>query len=384
VEAAMMKRLLDRAARAAWRGFGLVEPNPMVGCVIADAATGEVLGVGHHRRYGERHAEPEAIEDARRRGHGERLRRGGRGGAVMLVTLEPCGTRGKQPACVEAVLEAGIGHVVIARRDPHPSKGGGAEKLRAAGVKVEFTEVSAEAVRLADGFVHRLATGRPWTIAKWAQTIDGKVATRTGESQWISNERARAAVHRLRGRVDAIVTGIGTVLADDPLLTARGVRVRRVARRVVIDPRGEMRAESRLVRSAREGGPAVTVVTTEAGRERAAKLSGDGSGVEVWVSASGGDGRMVLRDVFARLHAERGVATVLVEAGAGLMGGLLAEDLVDEVRVFTGPMLLGDAAAMGPIAGPARERLSGAAAMELVRVRRLGDDVDGLWRRKAR
>ncbi len=363
--------MLDRAARAAWRGLGRVEPNPLVGCVIA--AGEQVLGIGHHRRFGGPHAEVDALADARRRGHGDRL-----AGATAYVTLEPCNAHGKQPPCVDALLAAKVARVVFARADPNPLKAGGAERLRASGVRVELSGASPAATRLSEPFVHRLTIGLPWVIAKWAQTIDGKVATRTGQSQWISGERSRRAVHVLRGRVDAILTGIGTVLADDPLLTARGVPVRRVARRVVIDPEGRTPAGSRLVATA--GMAPLTIVTAAGNESRLAAVAG-AAGVEV-VGVPTSHGAILMRGVLAWLARERGAATVMVEAGAGVLGSLLAEDLINEARVYVGPMLLGDDEAMTAVRGLERASLSAATAMDLIGVRRSGPDAELVYWRK--
>ena len=233
--------MLELAARAASRSAGHVEPNPMVGAVLVRA--GRVIGIGHHRVYGGLHAEREAIANCRAQGNDPR-------GATLYCTLEPCCHTGKQPPCTEAAIEAGIARVVYARPDPHEVSGGGHAVLEKAGIPTGLSGESENATRLSDPFVMGVKSGRPWVIVKWAQTIDGRIATRTGESQWISSARSRARVHRLRGRVDAILTGSGTVMADDPMLNARGARVRRVARRVVIDTDLETPLESKLVRSA--------------------------------------------------------------------------------------------------------------------------------------
>jgi diaminohydroxyphosphoribosylaminopyrimidine deaminase/5-amino-6-(5-phosphoribosylamino)uracil reductase len=356
------KRMLDLAARVAYRATGLVEPNPLVGCVIADERSGEVIGIGHHRRYGGPHAEREAIADARRRGLGARL-----AGAAAFVTLEPCNAHGKQPPCVEALLEARIPKVVMARHDPNPAKAGGAERLRAAGVEVVFSSDSPAAWRLAEPFVKRLTTGLPWVIAKWAQTIDGRTATRTGESQWISGEQSRRRVHQLRGRVDAILVGMGTVRADDPRLTARGVAVRRRALRVVLDPRGELTGRERVLEVGEGPDAAATAVVTGADREP--RLP---AGVVIMREPVDAAGRLDLTSVLRRLHAERGVSTVLVEGGAGLVGGLLEADLIDEAHVYVGPTVLGDDAARGAAAGREAPRLSDGRAMRLISLRRSG------------
>src|ERR1041384_1914007 len=189
--------MLDLAGRLARGGAGCVEPNPMVGAVVV--RDGVVMGMGHHRRYGGPHAEREALADCRSRGDDPR-------GATVYVTLEPCCHFGKTPPCTDALIEAGVARVVAARRDPNPASGGGAAVLERAGIGVEFCGNSPSALAVSDPFVKRVTTGLPWVIAKWAQFEDGRMVTRPGEPRWISHEWARRRVHRLRGRVDAIVT----------------------------------------------------------------------------------------------------------------------------------------------------------------------------------
>lgn len=201
-----MRRALELAAR----GQGAVEPNPMVGCVIARGA--EIIGEGFHRRFGQAHGEVEALQMA-----GDRA-----AGATLYVTLEPCCHHGKTPPCTKAVLAAGVARVVVAAGDPFPEvHGGGMAELRAAGLDVELGVLEDEARRLNAPYLKLIETGRPWIIAKWAMTLDGKIATATGDSRWISNAQSRETVHRLRGRMDAILAGRGTTAKDDPLLTAR-------------------------------------------------------------------------------------------------------------------------------------------------------------------
>jgi diaminohydroxyphosphoribosylaminopyrimidine deaminase / 5-amino-6-(5-phosphoribosylamino)uracil reductase len=373
------RRYLDLAARLAQRGRGDVEPNPMVGCVIV--REGRVLGVGHHRRFGGLHAERDALESCRRMGHEAR-------GATVYCTLEPCNAQGKQPACVDALIEAGVARVVYALADPNPAKAGGAARLSRAGIACELSGASANASACAAAWAKRVATGLPWVIAKWAQTIDGRIATRTGESQWISGARSRARVHRLRAQVDAVIVGVGTVMADDPMLTARGVRrVRRVARRVVVDSLLRMPMEAKLVRTAREVPTVVCCVGAAVGdvATRAAALRG--AGVHVWECGAAKGvkedvGRGVdLREVLRRLTAESDAATVLVESGPRMLGSLVEADLVDEARVYVAPMVLGDAEARGAAEGLCVPGLAGVRRMKLWRTRAIGDDVELVYRR---
>jgi diaminohydroxyphosphoribosylaminopyrimidine deaminase/5-amino-6-(5-phosphoribosylamino)uracil reductase len=368
------REMLDLAARLAMRAAGHVEPNPLVGAVIVrpprsagEPAPDRIIGRGHHRVYGGLHAEAEALADCATHGNDPR-------GATLYVTLEPCNHHGKQPPCTDAIIAAGLARVVYARRDPNAAAAGGEERLRAAGIDCQLNESSQLATRLSDPFVKRITTGLPWVIAKWAQTIDGWIATRSGESKWISGPAARARVHSLRSRVDAVVTAIGTVLSDDPLLTARtGHPPRRVARRVVIDPQLEIPLESRLV-STIAAGP-VLVATTQAALVRrgatARRLSDQG----VDVIASVSDGPIPVADLLRYLVDQYDATNVLVEAGAGLLGRLFASDLVDEAMVFIAPKLLGDDEAVPVARGRSLERLSDASQFRLGRVRQLGDDV---------
>lgn len=375
--------MLDLAARLALRGQGLVEPNPMVGAVLVKDA--RIIGMGHHRRYGGLHAEREAIDDCRARG-------GSPAGATMYVTLEPCNHHGKQPPCVDAVIEAGIARVVIARRDPFPVAAGGAERLMAAGIDVVFDASSPLAIGIAEPFIKRVRSASaglvlPWTIAKWAQTIDGRSATRNGESKWISGDASRARVHRLRGRVDAILTGIGTVLADDPQLTVRSARPpRRTPLRVVADSDLSIPLDCALVRSARQT-PVVVMTARElvhAGITAQRRAALEAAGVRVigvrGPGMVGGRG-LDLRELLHILAAELGASTVLVEAGAGLCGSLLNEDLIDELYVYVAPLLLGDESAKPVAIGRVAHTLSSGRRFSLWRSRPVGDDVELIYRR---
>src|SRR6516165_11597427 len=230
---------MARALELAERGRGYVEPNPLVGAVVV--RDGKIIGEGWHQHYGEAHAEVYALAAA-----GEPAQ-----GATLYVSLEPCCHHGKTPPCTDAVLRAGIRRVVAAMPDPFPAVAGkGAEQLRQAGVPVEFGVGETEARRLNAPYLKLLATGWPWVHAKWAMSLDGKIATRSGDSRWISNETSRRRVHELRGRMDAIIAGIGTVLADNPQLTARPPGPRTPAR-IVLDSQGRIPDDAIVVQSAR-------------------------------------------------------------------------------------------------------------------------------------
>lgn len=348
--------LYRRAVRAASRGFGGAEPNPMVGCVIV-GGDGCIVSTGLHRRCGGPHAEVDALAAA-----GARAR-----GATAIVTLEPCAHHGRTGPCAEALADAGVARVYFAVRDPNPSAAGGAARLRARGVVAEHRP-HALAGELSLPFVRRVRTGLPWIAAKWAQSIDGAVALASGESQWLSCPRSRRMVHRARGRVDAILTGIGTVLADDPLLTARGVRVARVARRLVFDPDAMTPPEARVLS---KDAPTEILVRGDLdarGAARVAALAARGATIRPLGP------RESLREPLAALAAD-GVSTVLVESGGGVVGRLLAEDLLDEAWVFVAPLAIGDDAAMRAVRGLAPAELAGVARARLVSMRRRGADA---------
>jgi diaminohydroxyphosphoribosylaminopyrimidine deaminase/5-amino-6-(5-phosphoribosylamino)uracil reductase len=357
------KGFLAMAARLALRGHGGAEPNPLVGCVIVSAG-GEVAGWGYHRRCGGPHAEIDA------------LRRAGpkAAGATAYVTLEPCNHTGRTGPCSEALIRARVSRVVFARSDPGPVAAGGADRLRSAGTDVELCSSCPEAIAVSDPYVRRTQTGLPWVIVKWAQTVDGRIATRSGDSQWISNAASRRLVHCKRGRVDAVLTGIGTVLADDPLLTARGVRRRREARRVVIDPGLDMPASCRLAGTTDE---AATIVVCSRQALRADERRAEAlraAGVEL-LAVPTQDGELPLAPALIELGRRYEVTNVLVEAGPGLLGRLFRERLVNEAWVFMAPLLFGDDDALPCVRGLTVQALTDGCSMKLLNVRRRGDDV---------
>lgn len=365
--------MLAIAARAGLRGMGDVEPNPMVGCVIGTRA-GEVLGVGHHRSLGGPHAEVEALRSAERAGRGVR-------GATAWVTLEPCAHTGRTPPCVDALASAGIAEVVCAREDTSEAARGGGAALRSRGVSFRVSDACAEASALAAPFAKRAAGGGPWVIAKWAQTLDGRIATRTGESRWISCEKSRRRVHRMRARVGAVVVGAGTALMDDPALTARGVRrVRRVAVRVVLDTTLRLPAGSALARTARET-PVIVFCGDETTPElERREMSLRSAGVEVVrcpLDGASVDAAHALR----WLASERGVSSALVEAGPRLLGALIERELVDEAHAFIAPGVMGDESARPVASGRVVERLAHVRGMTLVRLGRSGADAHLILRR---
>ncbi|MBI5758667.1 MAG: bifunctional diaminohydroxyphosphoribosylaminopyrimidine deaminase/5-amino-6-(5-phosphoribosylamino)uracil reductase RibD [Planctomycetales bacterium] len=342
---------MRRALELAKRGEGFVEPNPMVGAVMV-AADGRIVGEGYHQRYGEAHAEVHALAQA-----GTLAR-----GATLFVTLEPCCHHGQTPPCADAVIAAGIRRVVVTMQDPNPKvAGSGLSRLREAGIEVEVGLLEDEARRLTAPFCKLIETGMPFVHAKWAMTLDGKIASRTGASQWISGPESRAVTHRLRGRMDAIVVGIGTALADDPQLTARPPGSR-IAARIVLDNHARLPMESQLVRSVDQA-PVVVVTGPAAPDDRLSMLRA--AGVEVMVMAAAERSRHAPRDEphFAKCEdcvdvqellrelGRRRFTNVLVEGGSRVLGAFFDQQLIEEFHVFIAPKLLGGSAAMSPLAG---------------------------------
>ena len=376
--------MMRRAVRLALRGIGRVEPNPPVGCVIVDSTTGAVLTEGWHTHFGGPHAEAHALTRADE--HDLNLQ-----GATAYVTLEPCSHTGKTPPCADALIKAGISRVVMARRDPSPVSAGGIDKLETAGIPVAFCDTP-EAIHLSDPFTKVITTGLPWVIMKWAQSRDGFIATHTGDSKWISNERSRAAVHRLRSRVDAVLTGIGTVRMDDPMLTARTCRnPRRIARRIVIDPALSVSPNAQLVQTAFDVPTTIIHGTDLASRQRDRMRELEAEGVELVPfdphhETALGNARFDMREVLAELRARYDLTNVLVEAGNGLMTPFLKDDhhLVDEALVYIAPRDLDDPNGMRPIGNtdqPINE-LQSVLGFTLFRERCIGNDVELLLRRQ--
>ncbi len=338
---------MQRALELAERGRGFVEPNPLVGAVVVHG--GRVVGEGWHQRYGAAHAEVNALAAA-----GDAAR-----GATLYVTLEPCCHHGKTPPCTDAVLRAGVRRVVAAMTDPFPQVAGqGTEVLRRAGVLVDVGLEEAEARRLNAPYLKLLAIGRPYVHAKWAMTLDGKIATRTGDSQWISNAASRRRVHALRGRMDAIVIGIGTVLADNPRLTARPPGPRTPSR-VVFDSRGRLSPDSHLAQTAHDIPVLLaTAADVPAGRVDALRALG----VElVQLTPQGGRPQVpALLDELGR----RRMTNILVEGGAEVLGAFLDARAIDEVHVFIAPRLAGGGQAKTPLGGRGVERIADALTLE--------------------
>lgn len=324
---------MERAVSLALRGEGHVEPNPMVGCVLV--RDDQLLAEGFHARYGGPHAERAALADL----NGQSAR-----GATAYVTLEPCCHHGKTPPCTEALIAAGICRVCCAMLDPFPAVSGkGVEQLRAAGVKVEVGCGQEHAGGLVRPYLKRTMRGLPFVIAKWAMSLDGKIATATGDSRWISSASSREHLHRIRGRMDAIIVGSRTARIDDPLLTARPPGPR-VPVRVVMDSHAELSVTSQLVRTAKEI-PVLVWCGPDAQSENVSRLRVAGCQVEI-----GSDRDQRIAELLRFLAEQHSATNAMFEGGGQLLGHLFDQDLVDEVQVYIAPKLIGGAGAIVPLA----------------------------------
>jgi len=354
------ERYMKMALRLAARGAGLVSPNPMVGAVVVQAA--EVVGRGWHQRYGQPHAEVMALRDA-----GSRSR-----GATLYVTLEPCNHHGQTPPCTKAILAAGVKKMVAATLDPNRAvNGGGAAFLRENGVQVELGLLAEEGRRLNEAWFTWVETALPFVIAKAACSLDGKIATRTGDSKWLTGEAARACGHQLRHGCDAILVGIGTVLADDPQLTTRLARRQgNDPIRVVLDSHLRTPPMASIV-NLESLSPTWIVTTPAAPRDRLESLKSRGAEVLVLPEKKG---RVSLEALLQELGRRR-VQSLLVEGGAEVLGAFLDQRLVNKFYFFYAPKILGGKNAYPAVAGQGVANLSEAHQAHNLSLRRLGPDL---------
>jgi diaminohydroxyphosphoribosylaminopyrimidine deaminase/5-amino-6-(5-phosphoribosylamino)uracil reductase len=348
---------MRRALAEAERGRGFVEPNPIVGAVVV--RDGRAVGIGHHERFGGPHAEVMALGRA-----GESAR-----GATLYVTLEPCCHHGKTPPCTDSILAAGIARVVAAVGDPFPQVNGeGLATLKAAGVSVEVGCEADAARELNAPYWKRLSTGKPYVTAKWAMTLDGKTAVAAGDSRWISSESSRQLVHELRGRMDAIIVGIGTVDADDPRLTVRPPGPRCPVR-IVLDSSARLSPDRGLVRTASDV-PVLVAVTDRASHDRRERLASAGCEV-LALPGSGPVPIPLLLDELGR----RGMTNVLVEGGGRILGAFLDAGQIDAVAAFVAPILEGGDHPRTAVRGTGRALMNQSPRLQDVRIDRLGDDI---------
>jgi diaminohydroxyphosphoribosylaminopyrimidine deaminase/5-amino-6-(5-phosphoribosylamino)uracil reductase len=367
---------MDRALQLALQGQGLVEPNPMVGCVMV--RDGRCVADGYHARFGGPHAEVQAHEALCKvtPSYRESL-----SGITVYVTLEPCCHQGKTPPCAPWLCRLKPDRVVIATQDPFPQvAGGGIALLKATGIAVEIGVLQEKAQDLLAPYLKRINTNLPWVIAKWGMTMDGKIATKTGNSQWISSPQSRQRVHELRSRMDAIVVGIGSVLTDNPRLTARlpdGLLPSRCARRVVMDSAARLPLESHLCQSAAQGPPVLVWCGPTAPTQRVQMLVERGCQV---VASSHAEHLSSLLECLHYL-AQQGATNILVEGGSQVLGTLMDGDQIDECHVFMAPLLLGGRDAISPISGKGVDLVEKARRFRFVHTAAVGNDVYTLARR---
>ncbi len=356
----MSEDFMLRALQLAKRGKGRTSPNPMVGAVLVK--NGRVVGEGFHPRAGEPHAEIFALRQA-----GENAR-----GATLYVTLEPCNHYGRTPPCTKAIIAAGVAEVHMAILDPNPLvAGGGKKELEAAGIRTVVGEHENEAKKLNEVFLHWVTTGRPFVIAKFAASLDGKIATRTGESRWITGPEARRYAHELRDQVDAILVGVNTIIKDNPELTTR-LEKKDVHHplRVVLDSRGRAPLAARVFDPDLPG--RTLVVTTEAMPQKTRQALSE-RGIEVLVPPAD-RGQVNLPALLHELGA-REVTSVLVEGGSTVLGSFFAHGLVNKVVTFIAPMIIGGQEAPTAVGGSGVERLADAWRLKEIEVTKVGEDL---------
>ncbi|HWR40487.1 MAG TPA: bifunctional diaminohydroxyphosphoribosylaminopyrimidine deaminase/5-amino-6-(5-phosphoribosylamino)uracil reductase RibD [Patescibacteria group bacterium] len=349
-----MRQALEIAALAR----GRTSPNPLVGAVLV--RDGRVVGQGWHRQAGTPHAEIHALAQA-----GELARN-----ATMYVTLEPCSHHGRTGPCTDAVIAAGVRKVIVAMTDPNPQVSGqGIARLRAAGIEVVEGVLAAEAARLNRVFTKWIATGMPYGTLKWAMTLDGKIATQQGHSRWITGPAARQRVHEFRDCHDAILAGIGTVLADNPELTTRLPQGGKNPLRVIVDSRARIPLTAKVVTDGLA--PTLLAVGPEASPAKIKEL--ESYGVEVWPLSATADG-LDLRQLFSRLGS-RNITSVFVEGGANINGSCLKNNLIDTVHAFIASKLIGGTMAPGPFGGQGCDRMDQALELEDLTQEWIGDDL---------
>ena len=354
---------MSRALEFAACGQGCVEPNPMVGCVVVE--DDEMFSSGYHRFFGGPHAEVEALE----RCDPNRLSK-----STLYVTLEPCSHFGKTPPCVDLILQHPPKRVVIAMQDPFPEVAGrGIQKLRDHSIEVPVGVMEQQANELNAPYLKLLKTGMPWVVAKWAMTLDGAIATHDHDSKWISNEQSLGVVHQLRSGMDAIIIGIGTALADNPLLTTRlasGLSPARTATRVIMDRSCRLSPESNLVQSI-NAGPILVAASDQADQARVLALRD--AGCEVYLIPEQEVSRSLKYTLLE--FGKRRYTNVLLEGGGTLLGHAFDQDLIDQVHCFIAPKIVGGMGAIRPIAGSGKSLMSEARQLNKMTVECLGDNV---------
>ena len=350
-----MRRALELAGKAA----GRTSPNPMVGAVIVK--NGRVIAEGYHKKAGRPHGEIEALRKA-----GKRAR-----GAQLFVNLEPCCHQGRTPPCTDTILESGLKEVYVGMRDPNPQVSGkGIRQLKRAGIVVHTGLLNQECQRLNEVFVKYIQTGLPFVILKSALSLDGKIATSTGESQWITGPEAREKVHQMRDQVDAILVGAGTVLADNPRLTTRLKKGKGSnPARVILDAKAEIPFKARIFHRAKQE-RVIYITTRQASRQRINKLQKMGVNIYVLPERNG----YIYLKKLIKLLGQSGITSVLVEGGGGLNASILKEGIVDKVTLFLAPLIIGGESAPGVVGGPGIKSLKQALNINRLTVTPVGAD----------
>lgn len=353
------EKYILRTFQLARKGVGAVNPNPLVGAVIVK--NNQVIGEGYHRYFGGLHAEVEAVEDAAAPVEG----------ATVYVNLEPCAHHGKTPPCASMLIQKKVQRVVIAMRDPNPQVAGkGIEMLRNAGIDVTVGVLEADALDLNRVFVKYITTKWPYVVMKTAMTLDGKIATRVGDSRWVTGEAARKVVHDLRHEYSAIMVGVNTVIADDPELTTRRDKESRNPVRIIVDSAARIPMDSHVIKNP---GEAKTIIahTRKASAEKLQILrEGDVETIE----ATGNDGKVDLNQLF-KILGERGIDGILLEGGGMLNFSALQSKLVDEVITFVAPKIVGGEHAKSPVSGKGVDVMNQAYAVKEMRTMAIGDDL---------
>jgi diaminohydroxyphosphoribosylaminopyrimidine deaminase / 5-amino-6-(5-phosphoribosylamino)uracil reductase len=357
----MDKKFMEMALRLAQKGEGGVNPNPLVGAVIVK--DGSIIGEGFHEIYGGPHAEVNAFADAAKRGFDT-------DGATIYVTLEPCCHHGKTPPCTEAIIRNGISRVVIGTLDPNPLvAGNGAAILREAGISVVSGIMENECMAMNEVFIKYITTGRPFVVLKSAMSLDGKIATYTGESQWITCEESRKSVHLLRNKYTGILVGVGTVIADDPMLTAR-LEGSRNPVRIVVDTNLRIPLKSAILRTS--GEVRTIIATSKDGDCEKAKLI-KAMGAQV-IRAKSHDGRVSLDDVMVQAGS-MGIDSVLIEGGGEVNFSALSENIVDKVMYYVAPLIIGGSTSKGTVGGQGFALLSEAVRLKDMKSSHVGRDM---------
>jgi diaminohydroxyphosphoribosylaminopyrimidine deaminase / 5-amino-6-(5-phosphoribosylamino)uracil reductase len=352
------RRYMRRALELAEKGYGATSPNPMVGAVIV--RDDQIIGEGFHKRAGEPHAEIEAMKDAG----------GDVAGATLYLNLEPCSHQGRTPPCADQIIEAGVERVVMSMLDPNPIVAGrGYLRLQNAGIEVDCNCLLGQSRRLNEAFITYHVRKRPFIIAKWAMTLDGRTSTDTGDSRWISNDKSRQYVHHVRSSVDAIGVGVGTVFFDNPRLTVRLDDFRREQpKRIIFD--GGLRAP-RGAKCFSAPGETIVVCSPSASAERRKRLEDEGH----QVICAEGQGRIVDLSSAMTSLAERGVQSILIEGGRQLHTSLIRDKLVDKVQVFISPKLIGGGPGSGPLQSLGIAKMNQAMDLKNVNLQTFGTDT---------